>query len=801
MLIRKTKCSMMLWGLATILPAATLSPVAVAQGSSTSASQRVEQTVRFAIAPGPLDAALKQFRAQAGVAVSLPADAAEVHSQGLNGGYTAAAGLARLLAGTGLQALASANGGYSVIPAAHHALAPVEVSATALAMATEHTRSYTLIGESDTATGLGLTLRETPQSVTVITRQQMDDQNVRTINDALEQTVGILRSQHGDAETGYITYYSRGFGINNYQFDGINTSALGGFRGRGGASGRDMAVYDQMTVVRGATGLLSGAGDPSATINLVRKRPTREFQGHASVKAGRWDRYRGEVDVSGPLAGDGSVRARVVAAHTDNQSWMERASSEKSTLYGVIEADLSAETVVRGGIEHFRMRNRQTSMHGFPYADTDGNRTHLSGFDNPYTRSSYLDMDHSTFFANLDHRFHNGWEARLAATHTRIDGDQLYGVAAHDIQAEDNSSGVTFGKSIDKPTQNTLDGSLSGYYTLFGREHELAAGFNWARLEKDDPGFRRHVVPVDNIYEFDGSTQHLPFESSGRSTSNIRQSGGYVTTRLRPVDELAIILGGRVSKYRNVESDLDESGQFTPYLGLVYEFVPNWSAYASYTTIFNPQSNEDEDGTTLDPEQGKNYEVGVKTELMNGRLNATAAVFHTLKDNLAVADGDKLTPDGGQAYVAASDTKTNGWELEVSGELTPGWQLAGGFTHVITRDGDDNRLNTSVVPENQFKLSTSYDFSQTLQGLTLGGGVIWQSKVWENGSYYSDAQKALYREDSRAVVDLMARYRMHPQLSLALNLENALDKRYRTQVSQHNIGAPRNLTATVRYSF
>lgn len=682
-----------------------------------------------------------------------------------------------------------------------------EISVTAEALTpdepTENTGSYTSEAPTTSATRLPLTLRETPQSVSIITRQRIEDQNLKNFNDVMEQTVGISRSQVGDVDTGYTTYYSRGFSINNYQLDGVITApgSLGGFRGTTGLSARDMAVYDQVAVVRGATGLLTGAGNPSASINLVRKRPTREFQGHASVQASRWSRYRGEADISGPLDSSNRMRGRLVAAHEDNESWVRHANNQKTTLYGVLETDLSPNTILRGGIEYFRLRNRQTSMHGFSVTDTDGVPTNFTGFDNPYTTSSYANVDRSIIFAQLEHRFTNGWQANLTANHTRLKGDQIYGVAAWDIEAGSNASGITYGKSIDEPTQNALDASLSGNYSVFGRKHDLVAGLNYYQLESDDPSYRRQSIALDNIYDYDGSTPHAPFNSTSRSIQNIRQLGGYLATRLRPTDTFSIIAGARISSYKNESSALDESGVFTPYLGVVYDFTSNWSAYASYSTIFNPQSSEDVNGKTLDPEEGKNYEIGIKSELFDGRMNTSAAAFQTRKDNLAVADGDNLTPNGDQAYVAADNTKSKGWELEISGQLQPAWQIAAGYTHVITRSNDGLRLNTSVVPENQFKLFSSYRLGGNLSGLTVGGGLTWQSKLYENDNYYSPAILAQHQQKSRTLVSLLARYQFNRNIDLSLHLENAFDKRYRTRVSQHNIGAPRNLTATLKYRF
>ncbi|MFV0456498.1 MAG: TonB-dependent siderophore receptor, partial [Pseudomonas sp.] len=244
--------------------------------------------------------------------------------------------------------------------------------------------------------------------------------------------------------------------------------------------------------------------------------------------------------------------------------------------------------------------------------------------------------------------------------------------------------------------------------------------------------------------------------------------------------------------------DRRESSVFTPYAGIVYDLNAWLSAYASYTEILNPQSAKDVSGSILDPEEGKNYELGLKGEWFDGRLNASLAAFETRKDNLAVRDGDRLTPEGGFAYVAASGTKGRGWELEVSGELAPGWQLQGGYARIVTENADGDRLNTDYVPKHSFKLFTTWTPAQ-LSKLTVGGGVHWQSDIYSTNA--NAALQRIYTQDSYAVTNLMTQYRFNDQLSLTANLNNVFDKTYRTSTHYHNYGAARNLHATLKYQF
>ena len=297
---------------------------------------------RYSVQPGELSAAIAAFGVQARVNVGAAAELLQgVRSPGLQGSYTVPQALAQLLAGTGLEAVPGAANSYVLRKSSAGAstgapiaatLGEVAVSSSALRDGTtEGKRSYAGL---TSATRLNLSLRETPQAVSVITRQQIEDQGLRTLQDVLVQSPGITVDRSSSTRE-YDQVFSRGFEVTSYMFDGIPTSK------NLEARTYDAAIYDRVEIIRGATGLISGTGSPSAAVNLVRKRPGRTFAASAGVQAGSWDRYRIDGDLSKPLNQDGSMRARVVAAHEDQHSFIERYRQKKDVLYAIVEADLS----------------------------------------------------------------------------------------------------------------------------------------------------------------------------------------------------------------------------------------------------------------------------------------------------------------------------------------------------------------------------------------------------------------------------------------------------------------------------
>ncbi|MGE8520314.1 MAG: TonB-dependent siderophore receptor [Alcaligenes faecalis] len=645
---------------------------------------------------------------------------------------------------------------------------------------------------------LPMTLQELPQSATVITRQRIEDQGLDTLGQVMEQSPGVSRRQYGDDGAGYTSFQARGFNITNYVIDGVPTTAAA-LQGYGGVSVMDTAIYDNVAIVRGATGLLSGAGEPSASIMMQRKRPTAEFQGQVSAGVGSWDRYRGMADISGPLNDSGSVRGRLVAAYDQSRSWKDGYKGKRDVFYGVIEADLGARTVARLGLEHMDNRYDGSSMHAFSVSDTAGNLVEWGRSDSATAAWAYSKQRRTMAFAQLEHEFNDDWSIQMAMGRSWLNNEQLYGVAAPEPTPQGRGS-MTAGFNEKTPTQDTADITIKGRFQAWGQGHDIMLGANYYELSRHDMAYARQRIPIAQIKDFDRNLPRPDLKITGPDNQRARQWGAYAATRLRLTDNLALIAGGRVTNWKDHSNTTlrKENGVFTPYAGLVYDWNEQWATYASYTQIFNPQSSQDRDGNYLDPEKGNNYELGVKYLFPGEAASASLAVFQTRKDNLAVVDGKELTPSGTQAYTAASNTRSEGIEFEINGELAPGWQMGAGYTHYRFRGADGEKIKTDI-PADQVKLFTTYRLPGAWHKLTVGGSVQWQSKIFDN--QLTGVARETNTQKAYAVVDLMARYAITPRADLTVNFNNIFDKTYRLAYSSHTYGAPRNVMASLRYQF
>ncbi|WP_245220267.1 TonB-dependent siderophore receptor [Pusillimonas caeni] len=677
----------------------------------------------------------------------------------------------------------------------------VVVTANQLGEITEGSGSYTP-GAIATSTRLVLTPRETPQSISVVTRQQMDDFNLTSIDDVMEHTPGISIVTYDSERT---EYYARGFAIQNFQYDGIPMTRNSAYSA--GNTLSDTAIYDRIEVLKGATGLLTGSGTPGATINLIRKKPTREFSGHLSVGAGRWEDYRGELDMGGPLNESGTLRARGVVAYQDRNSYLDRYGRKTSVFYGILEADLTPDTLLTLGFDYQDNKPKASTWGGIPLLDSNGNFNDMPRSFNNGADFSHWDQYTRTAFVTLEHAFANDWVAKAQFNHQINGYDANLGAAASGFPNPADGSGVSMwiGQYIGETKSDAFDAYLSGPFSLAGREHELVLGASVSESRWTNDGYWNapgYDVNVPDYYQWQGKVPAPPWPGGPDYTDDetTRERGLYAAARWNLRDDLKLITGGRWATYRNRVQGMDESGVFVPYLGVVYDVNDIWSVYASYTSIFSPQSLQDEQGNTLDPLEGNNYEAGVKAAFLGGRLNASAAVFQLEQDNFGIETGG-TTPSGGVAYRAAQGVKTKGFELEVSGRLTPAWQISAGYTHNISRQ-DGERVST-LTPSNQFSLFTSYKLGGRLSGLTLGAGARWQDKTWGMISA-PGGQTVKHTVDDLLLVDLMARYDFTKQLSGSIKISNLFDKKYYTIFSWYSTytwGEPRNIMANLRYQF
>ncbi|WP_133859686.1 MULTISPECIES: TonB-dependent siderophore receptor [Pseudomonas] len=799
---------MQLFSLRLIALSVSLGVATLAQAAPVALSQPAQ----------PLADALQSFARASGFQVNYdPAALVGKRAPALAGRMEPDVALQRLLAGSGLAASVSGSVA-TVAPVATQAAAgSVALEATTISAddgsltgrtTTEGTRSYTT-GAMSTSTGLPLSIRETPQSVSVITRQRMEDQGMTDLNDVVRYAPGVtLRKFGGDRQE----FLSRGFRIDNVMYDGLPTTA--GTFTLDSLSSADLSIYDRVEVVRGATGLMTGAGDPSATLNLVRKRPTAFPQVSVTTSAGSWDRYRTEVDASNKLNEAGTLRGRAVAAYEDGHSFQDVRERKRQTFYGVLEADLSDATTWTIGAS--KQREDKTSDWGSLPSGPNGENLHLSRSTFLSGDWAYWDQDNYTLFSDITHTFDNGWKAKLAAQQVWANSDTysnyLTSTAADFSYSSVSDFGTASGAYRTDSDQLNLDASVSGPFQLLGREHELMAGISRRQDKFYQRGGYSGATPVD-IYNFRPSSIPKPAKDSltpYASKNTTTEEAVYAAARFNPVDPLHVIVGGRVSWYDfdNLYSDNDYKAtrEVTPYAGIIYDLNDIYSVYASYTEIFKPQSEQNSGGSVLEPMTGRSYEIGLKGAYFDGALNASVALFDTIQENRAYLPANQATFCPGypaqSCYSAAGEVRSRGIDAEISGQLTPNWQASAAYTLVLSQYTKDvtyeDRRFAPEQPKHLFKAATSYQLTGSLSNWRIGADLQAQSETFER------VGTGEAKQDSYALVGLMAGYRFNEHWDGRVNFNNIFDEKYwqgiPTGTGSGTYGDPRNVMLSLKWT-
>ncbi|HUD28973.1 MAG TPA: TonB-dependent siderophore receptor [Novosphingobium sp.] len=777
--------------------AAAMATGAIA-GVAPAARAQAAGTVDFAIGAGSLGAVLGQFGQQAQVMIAFdPALVRGMRSGGLKGRFTTAEALVRLLAGTGLRAAPDGAGGYvlSRAPAAAEA-APVEEPREIVVLGKGY--GIEVGGKSVTP------LKEVPNTVTVVDGVRIREQNLFTITDLATQTVGLTVTG-GDSDLAQ--FMTRGFTIDNYLVDGVPNN---GFTGEI----PDLFLYDRAEFLRGPAGLFSGSGSPAGSINLVRKRPLPELSVSALAAAGSWNNFRGELDVSAPVADGVGLRAGV--AYQDRDQFYDVVHQSRLLAFGVADFALGEATRLTVGGHYDRYRGATFS--GLPgLAGPAGQANPLP--DLPRSTYASADWNRSDFdtkagFAELRQELGDDWVVRLSGSYGKTDTDLVtsYALSFTGITPTDGEAMLLASRNQRKFDYLTADLNAVGHVALFGREHELLVGADYQRKTYDENFSDRAFLGSFDLYDpvYDVPEPEFPFTYV--SNTRTRQVGVYGQAKLKPADPLTVVLGGRVNWYENRlvtrlpagdPSTLKSNGRFVPYAGVVWDVTPQWSLYASFAESFAPQSGRTLEGEALRPVVGRQVEAGIKGGLFGNRLLLSAALYRIEQTGRPQPD-----PRDINFSVATGKVRSQGVELEANGEVLPGWRINGGYVYNDNTYLDDAALEgarfTLAMPAHSVKLWTSYQPQDgALARLSLGAGINWQSETEAFLTFLGGNTGA--RQPAYAVVNTRIGYDVTDKVTLALNVNNLFDKHYYERVSGTEFGnfygAPRNVLATARLRY
>ena len=649
------------------------------------------------------------------------------------------------------------------------------------------------------------TIRDTPSSITIIDTARIEKQRLLTLDDVMKQTSGVTVVRNVST---YPRFFARGFQISSFLIDGTPQQGYASAP----YSMPDLFLFDHVEFLRGPSALFSGSGSPGGSVNLVRKRPKDEFAFTGSLSAGSWDFYRGEVDLSSPLNKAGTARARVGAMVQDAGDFMDEVKKDRKVAFASFDLDLGDATTFSAGGYYDDFDT--TLAVGLP-AGTDGlldlPRDSFFGGD-----GSYAHTKQAQYYAQLNHSFADNWKARATIQYNDLKRREFYLYARGPVTvANGGLLNLETYRGNHQAHALSADASLTGDYELFGRASGIILGADYQRsnwkfqsnyLFAPTPPLLIDVnnpVPPplpSNFPVGPGSPDYY----SGKEIQ--RQYGIYGQTRIEPIENFTIVAGGRIGwvTYKTQDFDLTPNGVYTvkhklsPYVGLVYEFMPKWTLYGSYADVFEPQSAFDRNGNPLGPVSGTQLEAGIKTNIISDSFLLTIAAYRIRQSNRAVTD-----PVDVNFSISSGLVEGKGFEIELNGKITPQWSISGGYNYNRNRvlsDTDpalEGTQFTPVIPKHSVKLFTDYDFEYgtALGGLSLGGAITWNGRQRGNG----------VTQGSYFVADVRAGYDVTEQVNVSVNLNNLFDKKYYAEIRDRRFsnwyGAPRSAFATVRVKY
>lgn len=643
---------------------------------------------------------------------------------------------------------------------------------------------------------------DVPQSVSVVTRTRMDDQNLLTIGDVLNEVTGVSVAPWDSITQ---QYYSRGYSL-DMAYDGVPV-----YGGISGIQEYDMAIYERVEVLRGPAALFMGSGSGGGLVNMVRKRGLYEPGVTLTTSLGSWDNQRVMLDAGAPLDAEGRLRSRVVASWQEQDFFWDVSHKKKWLTYATLDYQLTPDTVLSLTGSHQEDHMDSPSM-GLP-AYTDGRFLDVSRSTHVYPEWARFAYETTEVALDLEHAFGNGWQLKsklLKRTQDKFWKDAFPSPGAGVDPDTGMIARYNRRKNDSDFERQAFDLYLSGPFSALGRTHQATLGYNQDRLLNSSRSVNAAQflgVPISNP----DRVPEPAFVYTNGAENETTQNGVYGQLRLSLADPLTLVLGWRSSdfEFRNRavapsaatawNTSRKESGEFTPYGALIYAFTDSINGYVSYSDIFVPQAQQSVAGTSLEPRIGAQWETGLKASFLDGAVGASIALFRTTDTNRAMSD---LNNPG--FFLSAGEVRVEGWELEISGRPSANLNLSLGYSYLTSRYVEDRfspgEKFSLYEPRHSLKSYAKYRvLDGAFKGLFVGGGLHISSGT--DGS----SDTPLRSQGGYTLANGQIGYEFNDKTSLALLGNNLFDRHYYARVGNLNTyntyGEPRNFSLVLRSAF
>ncbi len=738
----------------------------------------------YDVPAGPLGTALSDFAMQAGVTVQLDARLVDgLSSPGMHGSYSVADGFGKLLAGTKLEIAQSSTGVWLVRTRAASADTPAAADTTlpAVKVAAQNDSPYgptegVVAKWSSTATKTGTPIVEAQQSISVVTRDQMTQQNAQTLNAAVRYEAGVQTETRGGIATRYDMLNIRGFGADTY-WNGLKQIGSGMYA----TPQVDPYLMDRIEVLRGPVSVLYGQANAGGLINQESKLPTVQPYHEVGIEFGNDRHQQATMDFSGPIAGDQHYLYRFTAIGRQEDGQVSSTRNERVA----VAPSFTWRPDDKTSLTLYALYQRDPASTSYGSVPATGTVLHdplgtigRSFYDGEASFERFSRTQEAVGY-QFEHAVNDTWKVRSNARYYHIGQDyqSVYGTTLEDdYRTLDRATAVSY----EQVNSFAIDNQVEGNFSSGPVDHTVLAGFDYQHMGTHYASGFGSAPSIDVFDPVYGAAIDTPALTKTRASSN--QYGVYAQDQLRYKNVLATV-GVRQDWANTVTSDLTDNTRqwqnahaLTWRGGISYLFENGIAPYFSYSESFAPQSGTDINGKAFDPERGRQYELGVKYQPKQYNALFTAAIFDLTRKNLLTTD---LNNPNYQTQ--AGEARSRGLELEAKVSLTRSLDVSASYTYLNTVYTKDNSglqgKRLATIPSNQASLWAYYTIhGGPLAGLSFGGGGRY------TGATYSTDNSFEVR--SYFLLDAALRYDLGyaiPRLKgseVYINAQNLLNKTY-----------------------
>ena len=651
---------------------------------------------------------------------------------------------------------------------------------------------------SASATRTDTAIHETPQSISVVSKDVVEDLGATRLQDALDYAGGVGRANNFGGQ-GLTTFTVRGFTTGEFYRNGFPIN-------RGYPNMPDANTIERLEVLRGPATMLYGRGDPGGTFNVVSKQPLAERTVTLGSQLNDQGMKRGTLDASGPLDEEGRLAYRLNVVGEGGDTFRDHVETERYGVTPVITWQATDDTKVT--FEGDFMRNNHPLDRGltrFPNQRGTPSRDTFWGDKD----AGKLHNDNNMAQLRFEHALSDNWT--LGGGFQWLDGS-LKGNA---IEANGPGSLGADGRTLQRNfnyrklewTDKDYQLNLTGHFSTGGFDHTLLTG-----IEYEDYDYKSIIqrssaaagtYPIDIFDPVYGQPRPALTRTPTHDKENLKTYAAFVQDQVALTERLKVLAGARFERFEHdYQNYVGKSWQaadnaVTPRVGVIYDLTDTVAVYADAARSFKPNTGASREGGGFAPEKGKSYEMGIKWEALDRQLSVDAAIYQIEKKNVLTTD-----PVDNTFSVAAGQVRSRGFDLNVAGNLTPEWRVIGGYAYVDAEVTRDNTLRSGTrlmnIPRNSFSLLNVYEFQDgALKGLGLGAG----------GKYVDQragqTANTAFSMSAYTVVDLLGYYKVNERVRLNLDVKNLFNREYE-EGAFGNIyaypGAPRTVQVGIAYT-